>query len=110
MRLALFLIWSVALDAAALEATLHPLVVAYVPNWIDLGKFADSIPYDKVTHLNVAFENPENNDGDRSFNDDGEDRSVRRHDLVQRHPNDPREDATGAGSEAGWRHDLEPGQ
>jgi GH18 family chitinase len=43
-------------------------VVAYVPNWIDLPAFAPTIDYAKVTHLNVAFENPTNDRGDLSFN------------------------------------------
>jgi GH18 family chitinase len=43
-------------------------VVAYVPNWIDLPSFADTIDYSKVTHLNIAFENPTNDRGDLSFN------------------------------------------
>lgn len=43
-------------------------VVAYVPNWIDLAAFANTIDYAKVTHLNVAFENPTGASGDLSFN------------------------------------------
>lgn len=42
-------------------------VVAYVPNWIDLSKFAPTIDYDKVTHINVAFENPVDDQGNLSF-------------------------------------------
>ena len=42
-------------------------IVAYVPNWIDLPAFAETIDYAKVTHLNVAFENPTNDSGDLSF-------------------------------------------
>jgi GH18 family chitinase len=42
-------------------------VVAYVPNWIDLKAFSETIDYSRVTHLNVAFENPANDDGDLSF-------------------------------------------
>lgn len=49
-------------------ASTRPLVVAYVPNWIDLPAFAETIPYDQVTHLNIAFENPINDDGELSFN------------------------------------------
>jgi GH18 family chitinase len=43
-------------------------VVAYVPNWIDLAAFTDTIEFEKVTHLNVAFENPITDVGDLSFN------------------------------------------
>src|SRR5262249_30642247 len=43
-------------------------IVAYVPNWIDLPAFAEAIDYSKVTHLNIAFENPTNDDGNLSFN------------------------------------------
>jgi chitinase len=43
-------------------------LVAYVPNWIDLSSFAGTIDYSKVTHLNLAFENPTNDRGDLSFN------------------------------------------
>jgi chitinase len=43
-------------------------VVAYVPNWVDLKAFADTIDYAKITHIDVAFENPTNDDGELSFN------------------------------------------
>ena len=43
-------------------------VVAYVPNWIDLAKFSAEIDYGKLTHINIAFENPVNDEGDLSFN------------------------------------------
>ena len=42
-------------------------VVAYVPNWIDLSAFVEVIDFAKVTHLNLAFENPVNDQGDLSF-------------------------------------------
>ncbi len=42
-------------------------VVAYVPNWVDLEKFSETIEYAKLTHINVAFENPMNDAGDLSF-------------------------------------------
>ena len=45
-------------------------VVAYVPNWVDLKKFSEEIPYAKLTHINIAFENPTNASGDLSFSDD----------------------------------------
>lgn len=51
----------------------RPVVVAYVPNWIDLTSFAQTIDYDKVTHLNVAFENPVDADGNMSFKESDRD-------------------------------------
>lgn len=45
------------------------MVVAYVPNWIDLKNFATQIPYERVTHLNVAFENPVNDEGELSYHE-----------------------------------------
>ncbi len=64
-RLRIFLLISLlALTAGAEE----PKVVAYIPNWIDLPSFAKSIAYDKVTHLNIAFENPVDDAGTLSFN------------------------------------------
>lgn len=46
-----------------------PLVVAYVPNWVeDLPTYAKGIDYAKLTHINVAFENPTDDDGTLSFN------------------------------------------
>ncbi len=42
-------------------------VVGYVPNWIDVKAFADGIDYKKLTHINIAFENPSNDEGDISF-------------------------------------------
>lgn len=58
--------WLAALQVAA---PLHarPRVVAYVPNWIDLPVFAETIDYAKITHLNLAFENPVDADGQLSF-------------------------------------------
>jgi len=43
-------------------------VVAYVPNWVDLNSFSETIDYAKLTHINIAFENPTNAEGDLSFN------------------------------------------
>ncbi|WDF66317.1 glycosyl hydrolase family 18 protein [Flavobacterium sp. KACC 22763] len=42
-------------------------VVAYVPNWVDLNAFSSTIQYSKLTHINIAFENPDAN-GYLSFN------------------------------------------
>ena len=50
----------------AAEPAARKMVVAYVPNWIDLPVFAESIEYDKITHINIAFENPVNDAGDFS--------------------------------------------
>jgi chitinase len=49
-----------------------PKVVAYVPNWIDLDAFADTIEYSKITHVNLAFENPLDDSGTLSFNSKNE--------------------------------------
>src|SRR6478609_2837019 len=46
----------------------QPKVVAYVPNWVDLNSFATTIDYAKLTHINIAFENPRNSEGELSFN------------------------------------------
>ncbi len=56
-----------ALIAAPVFA--QPKIVAYVPNWIDLKSFSKTIDYAKITHINLAFENPTNDDGDLSFNE-----------------------------------------
>jgi GH18 family chitinase len=53
---------------AAVPTTATPKIVAYVPNWIDLDVFAPTIDYSKLTHINIAFENPTNDSGDFSFN------------------------------------------
>jgi hypothetical protein len=45
----------------------HEKIVAYVPNWVDLESFSKTIDYAKVTHINIAFENPTNDQGDLSF-------------------------------------------
>ncbi|MEO8255454.1 MAG: glycosyl hydrolase family 18 protein, partial [Flavobacterium sp.] len=36
-------------------------VIAYIPNWIDLNSFSNTIQYNKLTHINLAFENPDAN-------------------------------------------------
>lgn len=43
-------------------------IVAYVPNWGDLNTFSENIDYARLTHINIAFENPVNAAGDLSFN------------------------------------------
>jgi GH18 family chitinase len=60
-------IWAVLVGAPRLVVGAEPKIVAYVPNWIHLKKFAEQIDYDRVTHLNVAFENPTNDRGELSF-------------------------------------------
>ena len=45
----------------------RPKVIAYVPNWIDLTMFVDTIDYAKITHINLAFENPVDDQGNLSF-------------------------------------------
>jgi len=50
------------------SASAQTKIVGYVPNWGDLAAFADQIDYSKVTHLNVAFENPIDDAGTMSFN------------------------------------------
>ncbi len=52
----------------ALHAAERKKVVAYVPNWINLTEFAKGVDYAKVTHLNIAFENPKDDTGELSFN------------------------------------------
>lgn len=45
----------------------EPKIVAYVPNWTNLEGLSERIDYDRVTHLNIAFENPTNERGELSF-------------------------------------------
>lgn len=51
----------------ASAATAQGYVVAYVPNWIDLATFTETIEYEKITHINIAFENPIDDEGNLSF-------------------------------------------
>ncbi|MCC9609485.1 hypothetical protein LOC68_04975 [Blastopirellula sp. JC732] len=48
------------------------LVVAYVPNWIDLKSFSREIDYDRLTHINIAFENPTSPTGEMSYRRDND--------------------------------------
>jgi chitinase len=65
-----FLIGALLLAASPLHA--QSKIVAYVPNWIDLKTFAPQIDYAKLTHLNIAFENPKDAKGTLSFHSDNE--------------------------------------
>ncbi len=60
--------------ALSFASTLHaqPKVVAYVPNWIDLKVFAPQIDYAKLSHINIAFENPADAKGSISFHSDND--------------------------------------
>jgi GH18 family chitinase len=64
-----WLFCAVALLVPALGARGEQRVVAYVPTWIDLKSFSETIDYPKLTHVNVAFANPTNDDGELSFNE-----------------------------------------
>ena len=66
-RLLLFLLLSWLGLVVPLSAAERAKVVAYVPNWIDLAAFARTIDYARITHLNVAFENPADDRGELSF-------------------------------------------
>jgi len=59
----------VSISSRSLAAETENLfrVVAYVPNWINLNEFSASIPYERLTHINIAFENPINENGELSF-------------------------------------------
>ena len=66
--------WRLALVASAFLSPATPLqarekVVAYVPNWVDLKSFSETIDYAKITHINIAFENPADEKGDLSFHE-----------------------------------------
>lgn len=66
-------VWLLALFlASCLTARIEAQtrVVAYVPNWIEVAEFSRTIAYDKVTHLNIAFENPVDATGALSFNEE----------------------------------------
>jgi chitinase len=67
MKSSRYCLCGVGLLMAAL-ASAQKLVVAYVPNWIELASFVDTIDYAKLTHINIAFENPINDSGDMSAN------------------------------------------
>ena len=54
-------------NAKKAVVTPMPKMVAYLPNWIDLTTFVDIIDYAKVTHINLAFENPVDDKGNLSF-------------------------------------------
>lgn len=54
------------------RAAAEPRVVAYVPNWVNLKEFSETIPYGKLTHINIAFENPVTDDGNLSFHKQNE--------------------------------------
>jgi len=61
-------VFAAGLLALAAQAHASPKVVAYVPNWIDVAAFAKTIDYPKITHINIAFENPTNDAGELSYN------------------------------------------
>ena len=66
-KLGAVLVVVLVLGTMVARAQSRPKVVAYVPNWVDLAAFSQNIQYAKLTHINVAFENPKA-DGKLSFN------------------------------------------
>jgi GH18 family chitinase len=58
---------SLALSLVANLVHAGERVVAYVPNWVDTRALAEKIDYAKITHINIAFENPANDAGDLSY-------------------------------------------
>jgi GH18 family chitinase len=69
LLLASSLVASLAVVACAEPVAVGRMVVAYVPNWLELKSFADTIDYAKLTHINIAFANPADDAGDLSFNE-----------------------------------------
>jgi chitinase len=67
VRVFLMILSATAVLSSSATAQAQYKVVAYVPNWIDLTSYVDSIDYAKITHINIAFENPVNGAGDLSF-------------------------------------------
>ncbi|MBZ4034083.1 carbohydrate-binding protein [Flavobacterium sp. 17A] len=60
--------WSIILVLGVFNLSIaQKKVIAYIPNWIDLNAFSSTIQYNKLTHINIAFENPDAN-GYLSFN------------------------------------------
>ncbi|HWE35435.1 MAG TPA: glycosyl hydrolase family 18 protein [Isosphaeraceae bacterium] len=70
----------VALSFLATPLKAQEKVVAYVPNWIDLKSFAETIDYSKITHINIAFESPTDDRGDLSFHREDEVLIAKAHD------------------------------
>lgn len=64
--------WAMLALFAAVSARAEKRIVAYVPNWTDLPTLATTIDYAKLTHINIAFENPTNSEGGLSFNSKNE--------------------------------------
>ena len=60
--------FALMLGLSSADAAERKKVVAYVPNWINLTEFAKGIDFAKVTHVNIAFENPKDDSGELSFN------------------------------------------
>lgn len=69
MKISLFI---TTLLVASITLRAEPKVVAYVPNWIDLKTFAPQIDYAKLTHINIAFENPADAAGALSFHEEND--------------------------------------
>jgi chitinase len=72
LRILPFLLATLTLLLSTSMANAQNKVVAYVPNWIDLNTFVNKIDYAKITHINIAFENPTNESGDLSFSSKNE--------------------------------------
>lgn len=64
---ALLVLLAVSGCSSKAQAQLRLKVVAYAPNWNDAAGLAKTIDYAKITHLNIAFENPADDAGDLSF-------------------------------------------
>lgn len=60
---------------ATMPAT-RPVVVAYMPNWVDAVAFTKTWPAERLTHVNIAFENPVDDDGNMSWNPQADDTIV----------------------------------
>ena len=67
LALTLFILLPLLGLCATAQAAPRLKIVAYVPNWNDPAGLAKTIDYGKITHLNIAFENPVNDSGDLSF-------------------------------------------
>ncbi len=52
---------------AGKPAGARKLVVGYAPNWVDMERLADAVEWGRLTHVNVAFANPVDDEGAMSL-------------------------------------------
>jgi chitinase len=55
----IFVLTSLIIAVSGMQSKAQFKIVGYIPNWVDLTAFSNNFDFERATHLNIAFKNPD---------------------------------------------------